>query len=212
VRQRNLSEPNSIDHNRGGIHFPLLNHVVPRRRAEAGTAILITMLLVLALLSGGAVLLGLQLGSTRAAGLSRVKVSALACAEAGLASVRDRIASNYAAWTMSLCNPPPPRGTGTCVIGSPASEPAFLQEPLVSHDLDGDGSPDFVITLVDNDDEMPPLTNNLAADNDLQVFVVSTCIANSELTRSVAELVRYTPGGNCYSTQAGYCGGGGNNK
>jgi hypothetical protein len=183
-----------------------------RRSPEAGSAILITMLLVVSMLGGGAVLLNMQLHSSRSVAVVKQRISGQACAEAGLAAARGLVAANYSLWGPSLCNPPPPRGTGTCVIGSPTFEPVFLRSPAVDHDLDNDGTADFVLTLLDNDDEVAPATNNLAVDNDLQVYIVSTCIQNPENPIRVSELVRYTPGGTCYSTQLGGCGGAGNNK
>lgn len=176
------------------------------RRREAGTAILITMLLSIALLGGGAVLVNLQLSSTRSAAVVSSRVKALTCADAGLATARTLVAANYAQWTAGLCNPPSPRGTGSCVIGSATAEPTWLRSPAVDHDLDDDGNDDFVLTLVDNDDESP--SNNLAGDNDLQVWVVSTCTRYPDTPVQVMELVRYTPAGTCYDNQKLGCTGG----
>lgn len=179
------------------------------RRREAGTAILITLLLIAAMLGGGATLLGMQLRSSRSAGLVRQKVTSQSCAEGGLAAARPLVIANYGQWTSGLCNPPSPAGTGSCVIGSAASEAAFLQSPAVDHDLDNNGTSDFVLTLVDNEDETA--TNDMTKDNDLQVWVISTC-TSGDVTTSARELVRYTPGGTCYQTQLGGCGGGGNSN
>jgi hypothetical protein len=179
------------------------------RRREAGSAILITLVIILALLGGGAVLVSMQLHATKSAGVVREKIGGTMCAEAGLAAARALVAANYQSWGPSLCNPPPPRGTGTCTIGAVASEPSWLA--AVDHDLDDDGVADFVLTLVDNDDEAPA-TNNMAVDNDLQVFVVATCVKNPELPVTVSELVQFTPGGTCYPTQLGGCAGTGNNN
>ncbi len=169
------------------------------RRREAGTAILVTLVLIVALLGGGAVLVGMQFQSTRAAGLVTSRAKALACAEAGVVAARSAVAANYALWSTSLCNPPAPRGTGSCVIGSAAGEPSWLQGSAIDHDIDNDGNDDFVITLVDNDDEIG--ANNLALDNDLQIWVVSTCTSNPELQVQVMELVLFTPKQPCYDPQ-----------
>jgi hypothetical protein len=113
-------------------------------------------------------------------------MSGLSCAEAGLAAARAQTAANYATWTPSLCNPPPPRGTGVCVIGSPAAEPAWLRTPFVDHDLDNDGVDDFVLTLVDNED-----ADGMTSDSDQQVYVISTCTKYPDHQVQVSELVRY---------------------
>src|SRR5690606_3261174 len=125
-------------------------------------------------------------------------------------AARPGVAANYGSWNAGLCNPPAPRGNGSCTIGAQASEPAFLN--AVDHDLDDDGTADFVLTLVDNYDEVAPATNNMALDNDLQVFVISTCTKFSDMPVTVSELVQYTPGGTCYPTQLGGCAGTGNNN
>jgi hypothetical protein len=181
-----------------------------KRDAERGTAILITMLLTVALLAGGAVLIGMQLTSTKTTDVARLNKSSLYCAEAGLVAARAAVAANYPAWGAALCNPPPPRGTGTCVIGSPAAEPIFLQHPAVNHDIDGDGAQDFVLTLVDNDDEPGSGANDLSVDVDLQIFVTSTCIKFPDIRRQVSELVKHNAVVPCHKAQAGGCDGGGN--
>lgn len=172
---------------------------------------LITMLLTVALLAGGSVMLGMQLKSSRSAGLVKQKITSEQCAEAGIVAGRGTVASNYGSWTGSLCNQAPPLGTGSCVIGSAASEPAWLNASVVDHDLDDNGTSDFVLTLIDNVDEVPPAANDPAKDNDLQVWVISTC-TTGDITTQVRELVKYTPGNTCYQAQLGGCGGGGNSK
>lgn len=181
------------------------------RRKESGTAILITMIIIVGLLGGGAALLNVQMASSRSAATMKSKMTALYCAEAGLAAARSIVASSYSQWTGSLCNPSSPQGTGNCDPTSTAAEPSWLQAPTLSHDIDGDGVADFTVAIVDNNDEVSPAANNMTLDNDLQVYVVSTCIKSNEMHLTVSELVQYTPGGTCYSTQAGGCGGGGNN-
>jgi hypothetical protein len=175
-----------------------------RRERERGGALLVTMILTASLLAGGAVLVSLQLKSTRSTELAKDRITSLYCAEAGLAAARQVVASNYAQWNASLCNPPAPEGTGTCVIGSVASQPSWLA--AIDNDLDDDGAPDFVITLVDNRDDSP---DDPTVDNDLQVFVVSTCTMFPDRLQ-VRELIRFNAGGNCYQAQLGGCGGNGN--
>ncbi|HEY5923192.1 MAG TPA: hypothetical protein VIV11_16045, partial [Kofleriaceae bacterium] len=57
--------------------------------------------------------------------------------------------------------------------------------------------------LRDNDDELPPNTDDPAADNDLRVFIVSRCIKYAETPREVAELVEQSAGGYGYRSQEG---------
>lgn len=160
-----------------------------RRNGQRGTAILITMLLTVALLGGGAVLLGMQLSGTKSVDVSRTKTLALHCAEAGITAARQGVAAAYTSWAGQICNPPAPEGTGTCVIGGVAGEPAFLAGINRELDTPPDGA-DFRIHLVDNDDG----DGNMAADNDLQVYVVSTCIKYGEIKQQVRELIKITPG------------------
>jgi len=162
------------------------------RDPQTGSALLVTMILVIALLAGGAVLTNMQLSESRTSSMTRAKSSALYCAEAGLAAARASVAANYASWSSALGQ----------------SEPSWLAG--IDHDLDDDGIADFTVTLRDNDDEPPPLANDLTRDNDLMVFVVSTCTKYPEVKVQVAELVRYNGGGNCYQAQQGGCGGNNN--
>jgi len=177
-----------------------------RRQRESGTAILITMIVVVALLGGGAVLVGMQLSSTRSTEIARSNMSALYCAEAGLNAARPIIANNYP-WDASLCNPPAPIGTGTCNISTPAgllaAEPLFLAHPTnLDHDLDADTVRDYVITIKDNDDEAANgLANDLSKDNDLAVWVISTCTKFPENQKQVSELVRFNITGGCNCAQ-----------
>jgi len=151
---------------------------------------LVTMIITAALLSGAAALASLQLASTRSAGVTREKISALHCAEAGLATARATVAANYAAWNAAL---------------GQSTEPSWLAS--LDHDLDGDGSADFTLTLRDNFDETP---ENAQQDNDLSVYVVSTCAKYPDAHTEVVELVRYNGGGGCYDAQLGGCGGNAN--
>lgn len=154
---------------------------------------LVTMILIAALLAGAAVLAKMQIHSTRGAQITRVSISALHCAEAGLVAARPAVMTSYAQWNAALA-------AGT--------EPSWLAAVL--HDVDGDGAADFRITLEDNDDEMAAMSNDLARDNDLTVFIVSTCIKYPDVQMQVAELVRWNGGGNCYQAQLGGCGGNNN--
>lgn len=169
------------------------------RKQEQGTAILITMIIIVALLGGGAVLVGMQLHSTKSAGVSRTGMTALYCAEAGLNWARPLVANatNYPNWNAALA-------AGT--------EPAWLAHVhpgAMSHDLDGDGASDFTIVLKDNNDETTG-GDVPGVDNDLQIWIVSTCTMFSDNQKQVSELVRFNMGGTCYQSQLGGCGGNNN--
>ena len=151
---------------------------------------LVTLILVAALLGGGAVLVSMQVSSTRGAAITRSKMSSVHCAEAGVVAARATVAASYAEWNAALA-------AGT--------EPSWLA--ALDHDLDDDGVADFAITLRDNDDEA---TNDLTRDNDLSVYIVSRCTKFSETPSEVLELVRFNGGGNCYQAQLGGCGGNAN--
>ena len=154
---------------------------------------LVTMIIIAALLAGAAVLARMSMNSTRGSQATRTSISSLHCAEAGLVAARTAVMASYAQWNAALA-------AGT--------EPAWLA--AVPHDLDGDAAADFRITLKDNDDETAPIANDLTRDNDLTVFIVSTCIKYPEVQTTVAEMVRWNGGGNCYQSQLGGCGGNNN--
>lgn len=153
---------------------------------------LVTMILITALLAGSAVLVSMQMQSTRSADVQKTKTTALYCAEAGLAGVEAVVTAHYSQWNASL---------GTNV------EPSWLAS--IDHDIDNDGTADFTITLRDNADETTT-ADDPTHDNDLSVFIVSSCTKYSDMPASVTELVRSSGGGNCYQAQLGGCGGNAN--
>jgi hypothetical protein len=167
-----------------------------RRSSQRGSAMLVTMLVITALLGGAAVLVSTQLAANHATGVARTGTLSSYCAEAGLAAARPVVMANYPRWAGSL-------GTGV--------EPAWLAS-AINHDLDGDGAADYVITLKDNDDEAPPATNDVTRDNDLRIFIVSRCIKYDEVPKEVEELVQYSGGGTCYQSQEGGCASNGNSN
>ena len=65
---------------------------------------LITLMLTIGLIAGGAVLLRMQLVSTRSAGVVTEEIAALNCAESGLVAARPVVTAVAAGWdTASLC-------------------------------------------------------------------------------------------------------------
>ena len=133
---------------------------------------IVVMLVIAATLAASAVLTSMQSTSSHASELTKTSLGGLYCAEAGLAAARATVLAHAGAWDPAL-------GSGT--------EPGWLS--IVSHDIDGDGAGDFVITLRDNDDEA---ANDLAHDTDGAVFIVSTCIKFPETPTQVTELVTST--------------------
>ena len=159
-----------------------------KRNSERGAAMLVTMILITALLAGAVVLSNMQINSTRSADVMKQSNKSFNCAEAGVVTARMIVASNFNRWDEGLAAYP--------------AEPSWIASAIGNHDLDNDGVPDFVITLVDNDDEtMSP--NDLTHNNDLQIYVVSTCVANTDMPKEVRELIEYNGGTNAYESQAG---------
>jgi hypothetical protein len=175
-----------------------------RRKRQRGSAMLITMVITSSLLAGAAVLVSMQLSSSRSSDITRSGLSATYCAEAGIAAARNAVAANYASWNAALtaCN-------GTC----PCTEPGWLQAPGVNHDIDGDGVADYQLYIKDNDDEQLPSTNDRKVDSDQRVFLVSQCIKYADTPKEVQELVEFSGGGQNYRMQQGlgrYSGGNNN--
>jgi hypothetical protein len=163
-----------------------------KRNSERGSAMLVAMILMAALLAGATVLVSLQLSSNRSTELTKTGISALYCAEAGLTATRATVAINQAEWGASL---------GTDV------EPSWLS--AVDHDLNDDGSPDFEVLLEDNFDEVAG-SDVPGTDSDGKVYIVSRCLMYPDTPREVRELVTFTLVTHCYSAQRGGCGGNGN--
>ncbi len=168
---------------------------IPRRPRQRGSAMLVTLIIVSSLIAGAAVIVSMQMSSNRAAEVTNTGVTALYCAEAGLSAARPVVIASYLSWAGNL-------GTGT--------EPTWLS--AIDHDVDNDGtSGDFTITLKDNDDELTG-ANDTSVDQDLRIFVVSTCNMFPDSPKQVMELVRYSGGGQKYKAQAGGNQGNGNDN
>ena len=163
------------------------------RNRERGSAMLVTMILMAALLAGATALVSLQLHSTRSSELTSTGIKAEHCAEAGLAAARMAVAGSYAQWPAALA----------AAAASPSSppEPGFVAS--VDHDLDNDGNADFIVFLRDNDDELPPNPDNPASDSDLRVYIVARCTKYPDTPREIAELVEQSAAGYGYHSQEG---------
>lgn len=147
----------------------------------------LVMVILVALLAGGAVALSLQLGSTKQVGLASDSRGALYCAEAGLVAARPVIGARYADWESIL-------------DADAGNDPDWYP---FSDDIDGDGVNDYVVTMRDNDDEAAPTPNDPTRDNDLKIFVISSCLKYPDTPREVLELVKYQGGGAGYRAQSG---------
>lgn len=168
-----------------------------KRTTERGSAMLVTMIIVAALLAGGAVLASMQASSSRSSELTRNGLAALYCAESGLTVSRAQVAANYGDWNNVLaanC-----ADDGDCNTFS--AEPAWMS--TVNHSIDGDTTPDFVVSIRDNDDETG--TQDRAVDIDDRVFVVVRCTKYADTPRRVEELILYKPAMNCYRDMEGGC-------
>jgi len=166
------------------------------RDRERGSAMLITLILVAALLAGAAVLASMQIGSTRGADVTRTGMSALYCAEAGLTAAHTVVSQNTGNWT----------GSGNLYSGTGTpTEPSWLYTGIgaTAHDLDGDGSADFLVYLKDDDDEIG--TQNYTSDSNQKIFIVSRCVKYGETIKEVEELISASGGGACYHSQLGNC-------
>jgi hypothetical protein len=179
------------------------------RNPQRGSAMLVTLIIIGALIAGGAVLVSLQISSNRSTDLTRSGMSALYCAEAGLSAARPVVALNYTkpgtatpdGWATALVA----SGTGTL------TEPTWLYTAIGSHDLDQppDGVDDFEVYLKDNGDESSG-ADDPTLDNDLQIFIVAKCKKYADTPKQVEELVQFTGGGSCMPDQAGGQDGNGN--
>lgn len=182
------------------------------RNSQRGSAMLVTLIIIGALLAGGAVLVSLQISSNRSTDLTRSGMTALYCAEAGLSAARPIVAANY-----TRVGTVTPEGWASALVasgGGSTAEPTWLAAGInaalpAGHDLDGDGSPDFEVYLKDNGDESSG-ADDPTIDNDLRVFIVSKCIKYPDTPKEVEELVQFTGGGSCMPDQAGGQDGNGN--
>ena len=174
----------------------------PNRVRQRGSAMLVTMVIIAALLAGAAVLVAMQLSSNKSTELTRNGLAALYCAEAGLTTARELVPGNYGNWDAALAD--------NCADGDCTTlvEPAWLAS--ASHDIDGDTIADFVLYIRDNDDEVPtPSHDN---DSDEMVYIVARCTKYPDSPRQVEELIHYKPALNPYNCQLGGTNSGGNDN
>jgi len=165
-------------------------------RSETGTVLVLVLTVLAALLAGAAVALRLQTSDTKAAGLANSARTSLYCAEAGLAASRPIVAAHFSTWEDVL-------------DGTPFPPWYPIQGDI---DIPADGVDDYIVTLVDNDDEFAPLPLDPTRDNDLKIYVTSRCVKYPDYPRVVTELIQFQGGGGCVNRNVGGagCGNSGN--
>jgi hypothetical protein len=158
-----------------------------RRDPQRGGALIVVMIILTSLIAGTGIALYVHLNQTRGAGIVRQGRDATYCAEAGLARARARIAENQPLW-------------GSMLDTNASNDPSWYP---ITGDVDGDGVPDFQVTIRDNDDEAPPAPLDPTVDNDLVVFLVSRCTRFNEVPREIVEMVFHDGAGAGYRDQSG---------
>ncbi len=133
-----------------------------RAMGDRGMAVAMMMTLLGAMLLMGVVSLGLMMASLRTAGSHRQAARAHFCAEAGLVAGRTFFAGHVGTWNTFLqCNVNPGAGcAGYPLTGSAAP----------------DGSAAYSVSILDNYDELPPISNDPTTDSDMTVVLVSSCV------------------------------------
>jgi len=176
------------------------------RNTQRGSAMLVTLILVAALLAGVAVLVALQLSSTKSTELTRTGLAALHCAEAGLAVSHREVANNKSSVITQLSSLP---YTGPSGALSWQSQPTFLTtyyatgSPYNLSDIDGDGTAgDFVVYIIDDDDESST-TQAWNTDINSRVWLVSRCTKYPDSPKEVRELVEFGQSPTQYEWQEG---------
>ena len=170
-----------------------MTRMLTTRDPQRGSAMLVTLIIVAALLAGVAVIVSLQLASTRSTELTRDGMSALHCAEAGLAATHNEIGTHRASVTAHL--------TATQTTTAPVYvQPTFLTTALAGPtDVDGEGVfPDFEVYIVDNDEG-----GDYKTDSDSRVFLISKCLKYPDNPKQVMELIEFPANPTMYDWQEG---------
>ncbi|BDG09039.1 hypothetical protein [Anaeromyxobacter paludicola] len=170
----------------------------PAARRATGAAILFVMALVLAITFLGIALVKIAGSDRIAAAQMGFKDRGLACAEAGIQYGRRFYGSTYEvshSWNDYLVAPttsqpgyryddPKPNMKDTC---NPMTVSCLVPKQTLGYsdgthldpgsDLDGDGVPDFWVSVHDDDDERPlGISDNPARDNNETIILRSECI------------------------------------
>ena len=173
------------------------------RKRQRGSAMLVTMIIVAALLAGAAVLASMQVNSNKATELTRDGLASLYCAEHGLTIGKQAVLDAYGTWNTALA--------ANCADSDCTSlvEPTFTGSGVFSHDIDGGAaSVDFRVFIRDDDDDST--TQDYTTDSNDTIFIVSRCIKYPDNPKQVEMLIKYTPGMPPYCAQEGGCNSRGN--
>jgi hypothetical protein len=159
-------------------------------RSQRGSTMVVVMVLLVALLSAGAVAVQIQSADTRTTGLVGAARRALFCAEAGLETHGQAIVDQKAAWNDLLA-------------GNPV---AGVSYPFVGS-IDGSGTIDYEVRIRDNFDDDDQLS-----DIDGKVFIVSRCLKYADTTpREIMQLISVKLEKSDYDAQLGGGGAGDGN-
>lgn len=161
----------------------------PGARRQRGSALMTSLIILSGLLVAAGASVYLMTAETKSTSYTAMSRRSLFCAEGGLAMARPVVAANHSSWN-------------DAIDGDPTNDPPWY--PITGYlEANATGTPDFTVTLRDNDDEFSPLANDPNRDNDLKIFLVSKCSRYPEHPRTVMELVEYTAAGHTYRNQAG---------
>jgi hypothetical protein len=169
-----------------------MKRILVRRDRERGSAMLVTLILISALLAGVAVLVSLQLTTSKSTALTRVGLQSLHCAESGLAASHGDVALNKTAVIAHLL--------ANSYNGSVPAQwqviPSFIT--TAHRDVDGDGATDVDIWIIDNED-----ANGYTLDSDSRVWLISRCTKYPDAPKEVRELIEFGGSPTQYDWQEG---------
>ena len=167
-----------------------------KRNKQRGSAMLVTVILIAALLAGVAVLVSMQLTTTKSTELTRSGLTALHCADAGLAAARSQLVRSQASVTAHILAYPYTTSATTWQV-----QPTFLTTYFgtTRADMDGDGTNDFTVWIIDNDDG----DSNYGLDADSRVWLISRCTKYADTPKEVRELIQFSAAGTLYDWQEG---------
>lgn len=169
-----------------------MNRILAKRDRERGSAMLVTLILIAALLAGVAVLVSLQLTTSKSTELTRVGLQSLHCAESGLAASHGDVALNRSVVLTHLT-------ANSYSAATPAQWQVIPSFITTAHrDVDGDGVTDVDIWIIDNED-----VNDYTQDSDSRVWLISRCTKYPDAPKEVRELIQFAGGATQYDWQEG---------
>jgi hypothetical protein len=169
------------------------------KNRQTGSAMLVVMVLLSALLLASAVSMRILTQTTRNVDLAQYEKKALYCAEAGLAAASDILVANVSTWSGGCGADPDPVLLDSTTANDPAWYPirGDIDDPL-------DGVADFEVTIADNGDEAYPSPNDPNGNCDGIIYVTSRCIKYPEAPRSLRQMAQSQGAGSAYRNQSGH--------